>query len=50
MKYKIKKLIKKYAENGKMEKLLHKVNDSIMKKTGKDYSKYINKFIIELKK
>lgn len=50
MKYKIKNLIKKYVENGKLEKLLHKVNDKIKKKSGKDYSNYINNLMKRLKK
>ncbi|WP_436870234.1 hypothetical protein [Staphylococcus shinii] len=50
MKYKIKKVVEKYVQNGKLEKLLYKFNDKVMEKRGKDYSSYINKFIIKLKK
>ncbi|MBU0437327.1 hypothetical protein ACLBV9_03575 [Staphylococcus succinus] len=47
---KIKNLLNKYVENGKLEKGLHKVNDKISQKKGKDYSKYIDKIMSKLKK
>lgn len=46
----IKRGIRKYVENGKFEKILHKINSKIKEKKGKDYSKHINKLIIKLKK
>lgn len=46
----IKHRIKKYVENGKLEKILHKINSKVKEKRGKDYSKHIDKLIIKLKK
>ncbi len=50
MKYKIKKILRKYVENGKIENVLYKINGKIKMKKGKDYSKYINKIMRKLKK
>lgn len=45
----IKHRIKKYVENGKLEKILHKINSKVKEKKGKGYSKHIDKLIIKLK-
>ncbi|MEB7723373.1 MULTISPECIES: Rv0909 family putative TA system antitoxin [Mammaliicoccus] len=50
MKNKIKSTLNKLLENGQLEKGLHKANDMYKKKSGKDYSKYINKGMDKLKK
>ncbi|WP_305752077.1 hypothetical protein [Mammaliicoccus sciuri] len=50
MKNKIKSTFNKLVENGQLEKGLHKVNDMYKKKSGKDYSKYIDKGMDKLKK
>lgn len=50
MKNKIKSTFDKLLKNGQLEKGLHKANDMYKKKSGKDYSKYINKGMDKLKK
>lgn len=48
MKDKIRKIFNKYVENGKLEQGLHKVNEQIRKRKGKDFSKYIDKIMKKL--
>ncbi|MEB8265485.1 hypothetical protein [Mammaliicoccus sciuri] len=50
MKNKIKSTLNKLVKNGQLEKRLHKANDIYKKKSGKDYSKYIDKGMDKLKK
>ncbi|MDT0707383.1 hypothetical protein RM577_03645 [Mammaliicoccus sciuri] len=50
MKNKIKSTFDKLVKNGQLEKELHKANDMYKKKSGKDYSKYIDKGMDKLKK
>ncbi|MFD2830235.1 hypothetical protein [Corticicoccus populi] len=47
---KIKNMVDKLVKNGQLEKGLHKINDAYKKKSGKDYSEYINQGIDKLKK
>ncbi|MEX6053006.1 hypothetical protein [Mammaliicoccus sciuri] len=47
---KVKNLINKLVKNGQLEKGLHKANDAYKKKSGKDYSKYIDQGMEKLKK
>ncbi|MEX6218655.1 hypothetical protein [Mammaliicoccus sciuri] len=50
MKYKIKSTFDELVKNGQLEKGLHKATEMYKKKSGKDYSKYIDKGIDKLKK
>lgn len=50
MKNKIKSTFDKLVKNGQLEKGLHKANKMYKKKSGKDYSKYIDKGMDKLKK
>lgn len=50
LKNKIKSTFDKLVKNGQLEKGLHKTNDMYKKKSGKDYSKYIDKGMDKLKK
>lgn len=47
---KIKDALNKLVENGQLEKGLRKANDAYKKKSGKDYSKYIDQGMNKLKK
>lgn len=50
VKNKIKSTFDKLVKNGQLEKGLHKANKMYKKKSGKDYSKYIDKGMDKLKK
>ncbi|MFP5164869.1 Rv0909 family putative TA system antitoxin [Staphylococcus equorum] len=47
---KVKSTLSKYVKNGKLEQGLYKINDTLKKKTGKDYSKYVSKIMDQLRK